>query len=100
MKKWIAPSLIITLAAIAFFGQAVYAVAPEDAPPIENPTYTGDAASTVFQNAAQSFPVLQADHNTMLWAVIGIILIIVASAGFLLLRRPSTYTPRSKRLQK
>lgn len=100
MTKRMFSSLILFMLAIGFFMQGVSAVAPEDAPPLLIPSPAGGIAPSDTVTETGAFENLTASIPFPVWTLIGIILIIIGVAGFLLLRRPARYTPKSKRLLK
>jgi len=94
------PILILFMLAIALSIQAVSAVAPEGGPTLVIPSPATNAAPSASETVPSSPSGLAASLPFPVWTLVGVALIIIAAAGFLLLRRPAKYLPKSKRLQK
>lgn len=81
--------------------QGALAVAPPDAPPLVIEPPSGDyGVRETSTSAASPLDVAVLPEFPVWMAVLGIVLIATGAGGCYFLRRPRTYEPRSKRLQK
>lgn len=77
------------------------ALAPADAPALVNPPPSGETERFLQSTPAASAMAVPALPTFPLWmTALGVLLIAGAAGGFILLRRPREYVPRSRRLQK
>ncbi len=90
----------LILAVLLLVPPFAFAVAPADAPPLTIPPPEGGESHPAMVTTADTL--LPATGSTVSpWMILGVVLVIVALAGFIYIRRkPGAYIPKSRRLQK
>lgn len=101
MTESMKPRIFFAILITWIMVQGVIAVAPRDAPPLVIEPPSGNIGVMETRTTVASSLTVPVLPEFPLWmAFLGIVLIATAAGGLYLVRRPKTYVPRSKRLQK